>query len=458
MKKKKSVCIITGIIMLLYFILGSAFQYSDLLITTSHGIEVWTALFNGEFFNYYNVTATDIVNSGYEIVGVIPGYDFLIYVVFAIWNFPLWIVKYVFKVDIWNSVIALTWAKGIVFFFSAWVVKEIINLCKTLEMKKENCYLMIGLFFSSAIYILGAMEMSQYDVIYLVILIASLDAYIKDNMKKFVLLSAIAFPIKSISFFIFMPLLLYKEKNLIKIFISGIAVLIPWGILKFLFVRNSNNGIVDNMMCIFSNKLYVMDYEIPLFPFVIIVFYLICYLIKPNENKTLFNKTAITISFLSYQLFFMICMGNVYWAVAMLPFQILFITYEQISCMGILFGTLSDFCYVINRIWAAQWCIDTKILKGSFIGKIWGNREDDTNNIIQVIHKYFPSIYDILESRIGAYSYALFIIFSCFLFAVIFCKDKNLIQNGERELKLVLALRIVISMVIYLLPVVAYVL
>lgn len=456
-KQKKRTYIVVGFIALIYFILGSAYQYSDLLITSSHGIEVWTALFSGNLFDYYNITYTDISNSGYEILGGIPGYDFLLYIIFSIWNFPLWIVKYIFKVNIWHSVLALTWIKGIVFFFSILTVKKIVDLCKILEMEKNKIYLSIGLFFSSSIYILGAMEMSQYDVIYLFMLVASVEAYLKNDMKKFILWSAIAFPIKSLSFFIFLPLLLYKEKNLIKIFVSGICVLIPWGILRLLFERNSNSGILDNMMCMFSNKIYVMDYEIPLFPFAIFIFYLLCYLVKPNESKNKFNRTTLMIAFLAYQIFFVLCMGNAYWAVVMLPFQILFMTYDRINGMAILISTCSDLFYVINRIWAAQWSLDTKILKGSFIGKICGERSDDTDNILQVIQKYIPSLYSAMESRMGAYTYALFFIFSCLLFWVVLSPKKYLVDMKDRELKWILGLRVLASIIVFLLPVIAFI-
>lgn len=76
MKQKRLKYTVLLFVGLLYFIIGSAYQYSDLLITTSCGLELWTALFSGKFFEFYNVTYTDIVNSGYIITDGIPGYDF----------------------------------------------------------------------------------------------------------------------------------------------------------------------------------------------------------------------------------------------------------------------------------------------------------------------------------------------------------------------------------------------
>lgn len=378
------------------------------------------------------------------------------YVFFAIWNLPLWIAKYVFGANIWESALALTWAKGIDFFFSILVGKKIANVALRIGIKKEKICLVIGLFFSSSIYVLGTLIMSQYDVIYLLFLLMSIDAYLQNDMKKFVIFSAIAFPIKSISFFVFMPLLLYREKNIVKIVLYTISVLFPWGIMKLLFVKNENTGIADNMLCMFKNKIVIMDYEIPLFPFVMFMFCAMCYMIKTHVDKKEFDRTTITIAFLSYQIFFVICLGNPYWAVVLIAFQILFIMYAGENWLTVLLCTLSDLCYVLNRIWEMQWSVDTKVLKGSFIGKIFGVRPDDTDNVIQLLHKELPSVYDMLESRIGAYTYGGFLVFTILLLYVVFNKNCE-IEQKKSYLYVAYAFRILCSIVILVLPIIAFV-
>lgn len=442
---------------LLYFVIGSGYQYSDLLITTSCGIELWTALFSGNFFDFYNITYTDIVNSGYMIVNGVPGYDFLMYVIFAIWNFPLWLAKYIFKINIWESVLALIWAKGIVFLFSILVGKKISDIALRIGMEKEKIKLAIGLFFTSTIYAIGTLIMSQYDVIYLWLLLISIDYYLQNDMKKFIIFSAIAFPIKSISFFVFIPLLLYKEKDIIKIILSLICELIPWGILKLLFERNDNSGIFDNMLCIFANKITIMDYEIPLFPFVMLIFYVMCYLMKTHNDKKEFDKTTIAIAFLSYQIFVMICLGNPYWAVVLLPFQIFLIIYDNVNWLTIILCTLSDLCYVVNRIWEIQWSVNVNVLKASFIGKTFGERADETNDVIQLLHKELPAVYEMAEDRLGAYTYGGFLVFSILLIYIVLGKKHINIEQKESYLYLAYAFRIVCSIFILLLPIIAFI-
>lgn len=441
----------------IYFVIGSAYQYSDLLITTSCGIELWTVLFSGDFFEFYNVTYTDIANAGYVIMDLTPGYDFFMYVVFAIWNFPLWIAKYVFKVNIWESVLALTWAKGIVFFFSALVGKKIADIGFRIGIEKEKIHLAIGIFFTSTIYVLGTLIMSQYDVIYLVLLLMSIDAYLQNDMKKFILFSAIALPIKSISFFVFIPLLLYKEKKIIKILVSSVCVLIPWGILSLLFERNDNTGIMDNLLYIFKNQVVIMNYEIPLFPFVMVIFCVMCYLLKTDEDSEKFNKTTIAIAFLAYQIFFVICLGNAYWAVVMLPFQILFIMNGEMNWLTLLMCTISDLSYVINRIWEMQWSVDVKVLRGSFLGKMFGERADDTDNVIQLLHKKLPAVYEILETRLGAYTYGCFFVCSLLLLYIVWYKKTEAIEKKKSYLYAVFVFRVICSFAILLLPIIAFV-
>ena len=67
---------------------------------------------------------------------------------------------------------------------------------------------------------------------------------------------AVAVPVKSLAVFLFPALLLYKEKNVLRICLHTAALFLPWLLLQFLFpMGDGNGGNLDNILVIFGQKL-----------------------------------------------------------------------------------------------------------------------------------------------------------------------------------------------------------
>lgn len=77
-----------------------SFIYNDIIETMRMGIDVWYSLFDGQL-NYFYARRTPVDAIAYPktVQGV---YDFPIYIVFALWNFPLWIAENFFDVDVFS--------------------------------------------------------------------------------------------------------------------------------------------------------------------------------------------------------------------------------------------------------------------------------------------------------------------------------------------------------------------
>ena len=76
--------IIFGMIPLFFFCI---YTYTDIRVTTEDGIAVWYAIFDEKSLGKYYMMLYPYRDGGY------PSYDFFIYLIFAIWDFPLYIYE-----------------------------------------------------------------------------------------------------------------------------------------------------------------------------------------------------------------------------------------------------------------------------------------------------------------------------------------------------------------------------
>ena len=440
-----------------YLLLFYAAMYSDILITTSHGINFWDVLFKGDILNFYTSCVSDVNNAGYQIYNT-PAYDFIIFIIFAIWNFPLWIVKTFLSVNIWESVLCLIWAKSIIMFFIILVLHVMVKICHTLEFDLKKIKQVALLYLTSSFLFSGTFVMSQYDVIYLFLMVVALHYFLKKQLKGFTLFMALALTLKPLSLFLFAPLLLYKEKNIIKIGLHTICVLLPWLACKVIFPMGDNGAYMNNVLIMFQYKIEIARVEIPVFFLAVFFLYFFCYTLKTQGNDKAFYLDSLRIAFVAYALFFMICGVNPYWVVLIIPFQcLLIVANERCSLLSAILETIASICLVASQVWRVCWCFDSDVLRSSYIAKIFGERADYTNNITDVIHTWVPSLYDLAQERAAGMLFGLFFTGTAVFIWVNCGKLKNNALENKEIPNYLFAIRMLLGVCICMLPVVAYI-
>ena len=106
--------------------------YTDVAITTRSGIDFWTFLFDGQIGQFYELSKN---MTFYDTLHCDALYDFSVYIIFAIWDFPLWLVEKFNGIDALYSTPCLLWAKGIMLPFLAGCVvylKKILIIARIL--------------------------------------------------------------------------------------------------------------------------------------------------------------------------------------------------------------------------------------------------------------------------------------------------------------------------------------
>lgn len=455
--KDKKQCMIVGTVTAVTLLFFYAFMYSDILITTSFGINFWDVLFSGDIFHFYEICHSDVETAGYHIFNT-PDYDFLIYIIFAIWNLPLWIVRKVAHINIWESALAIAWAKTIVLLFTILTIKAVDDICKTLKMDGKNRKDVVLLFATSSILCMSVFVTSQYDVIYLFVMLKAFDAYLKDDVWRFTAFLALSLPVKTLSVFLFPALLLYKEKNVLKICCHTVVLFLPWLLLRAIFpMGEENGGNVSNILVIFGQKIVFRNLEIPLFILAVIIFYIVCYVLKAPDDEKKAGLNSVRIAFLSYALFFILCATNPYWYILLLPFQcILTGLSEDRKYLNAILETVTSICYVGMYVWIIPWCFDVNLVRSTYVSRIFGLRENSTDNILDILHTILPSVYEMAEERAAAYLFMMFLAGNIVFIVIHFVRGENIAFKDVEIPKWLYVVRYVLGIGVCMLPMVAY--
>ena len=232
-RSELAIVIIAGIL------LNLCYLYGDIADASAVGVRFWTCLFEGKFpmfywEGYYGAKGSILE---FQMGG---SYDFAFYLMFAIYDFPLWVWEKISGFSFTQFVITREYIKGIVWLFSgisAYLTYKIAKECDVEESTARWCPL---LFFSSSIFFYTEVVIGGMDVLSVTFTLLGLYAYLKGNNKGFVLSFAVAAAMKMFALWIFIPLVLLKEKRIWRILVYGIESISVIAIPKIYFALASH--------------------------------------------------------------------------------------------------------------------------------------------------------------------------------------------------------------------------
>ncbi|WP_144720499.1 YfhO family protein [Agrococcus jejuensis] len=185
------------------------FLYADVRATFDHSLNLLDAIFAGRVQDFYQI-AIDQTLSGHPAV-----YDVPVYLVFAIWNLPTWIIVQLTGLDYMESVPALLWAKAMMVFFLAVAAKAVVDIARTAGLTRQRSR-WVGFFLvSSMAAFVPVLVVVQYDVISVAFMLLGIHAYMRGRTRSFLLWFLAANTLKLFAVFVFIPLILLREKRVI---------------------------------------------------------------------------------------------------------------------------------------------------------------------------------------------------------------------------------------------------
>lgn len=309
---------IIAVFVLLFFFL--TYFYTDVAITTRSGIDFWTYLFDGQILNFYELSKD---MTFYDTLHCDALYDFTLYIVFAVWDFPLWVAERVFSMDALLSTPCLLWAKSIMLPFLAGCIIFLRKIGTLLGFSKEKSLWCQLIFITSAFVISPIFVLCQYDIIGIFFSMVSLYYYLKGDLKKFTIYMAVAVTMKTFALFVFLPLLLLKEKRMVRVCgytLGCLSVFLGTQILftllgttpagSFLFAQ-MNKMMMGTLTTGLGNaSIFIMIY---------LAILLFCYLRKSDSDYEL-QLLAIYVPFVVWAMFFVFSESSPYWIILVTPY------------------------------------------------------------------------------------------------------------------------------------------
>ena len=384
------------VVVLAGMILGSFYLYSDIADTSACGVKMWNALTQGRFpmFYYEEYYGAEGSILEYTIGG---SYDFALYFIFALYDFPLWIWEKITGFSFMQFIWTREYIKGIIWIFSGFSAYMIYKIARVCDLDEEEAKWGAFLFMSSAIFFYTEVITSGYDILSVAFTLLGIYFYMKKNNKGFVLSFAVAIAMKMFAIWIFIPLVLLKEKRVWRIFIYGIESVSVIAIPKIYFAIASHryminrelnmvlqsgaqvnadsvaetfneitgyaaNEIIAQAEVIINDAIfpegrfleytYISMNALPLVFVGMFVLWLFCYLYK----KEMSNRNIIYVCAVAMSIFILTVKIHPYWAIILVPYLVLIIMFHPLRMKDnlILEGVFA-IGYVLNKAITYYW-------------------------------------------------------------------------------------------------------
>lgn len=227
------------ILLIIPVICYSIYLYTDIIETTSNSLKIWYLIFgDGKLSDFYTYRYPLLENAPQA------GYDFFIYIIFAIWNIPLFIFEKITSVSYTNYYITVLYAKSIIILFLVLTAIQVYKLTMLISGDKTKASWSVFSFVFSVSVFQTIGIIGGYDIISVFFTLCGIVAYFQNRDKHFLLYFSFAIACKLFAVWIFVPLVLLKYKKIPNIILSALAgiqmILIP----KILFAIS---GFIHNI-------------------------------------------------------------------------------------------------------------------------------------------------------------------------------------------------------------------
>lgn len=300
------------------------FLYGDVRATFEHSFNFLDSVLQGRIGDFYRI-AIEHTSTGHPAV-----YDIPLYLLFGLWNLPTYIIYRITGFQYLLSTPAQLWLKTMMVLAALLAAKVLVDIARDLGVSRQRSKWVAFFFLSSMTLFVPVFVIVQYDIIMIVFILLGLRAYLRGRLGRFLLWFAIANTLKLFALFIFVPLLLLREKRLRVVALQVVVGLIGLVACRAIYHGNvaykaSTGGFMSSML----QRLTAVGVPwqssmIPIFVVFMVGIVIFAYLRRPQGTKAL-AADAVYICMAIYLVFATVVPLNPYWAVMVSPFAVLII-------------------------------------------------------------------------------------------------------------------------------------
>ena len=300
------------------------FLYGDVRATFEHSFNFLDSVLQGRIGDFYRI-AIEHTSTGHPAV-----YDIPLYLLFGLWNLPTYIIYRITGFHYLLSTPAQLWLKTMMVLAALLAAKVLVDIARDLGVSRQRSKWVAFYFLSSMTLFVPVFVIVQYDIIMIVFILLGLRAYLRGRLSRFLLWFAIANTFKLFAIFIFVPLLLLREKRLRVVALQFGVGLIGLVACRAIYHGNvaykaSTGGFMSSMLQrLTAVGIPWMGSTIPIFVVFMVGIVIFAYLRRPQGTKAL-AADAVYICMGIYLVFATVVPLNPYWAVMVSPFAVLII-------------------------------------------------------------------------------------------------------------------------------------
>lgn len=337
---------------------------------------------------------------------------------FTIWVIPVKILSLLLRISLEDSVGAYLWYKLFIACMWGLCVKETEKIAVTLEMDGIRVKWMSFFLSSTLLVFLPVFHLAQVDVVYLAFMLWGVRKYIEGDYKRFIFAFLLANPVKYLSIFAYVPLILLKEKRIpyilrdiligfvlvpIEIIIKNMTGILHWlGIIGADQVKMPYTLATSQIRALLVNVWGAGPDNMGA-SMVVITYALICILAYCSSCRDE-RRGQLTIWVCFSSLAVLVTFGTMkcYWIILMAPFMILLLFMDRcnirINFVLEAFApilTVSIYAITQSQVYGGRKTFDYLVL--SFSGYLMNRRQShSTNDMIHYIKDtfHYPGEYE----------------------------------------------------------------
>ena len=335
-------CVLLGPVLLFAH---CVFLYNDIWNTIDNSNILIYAVTHGQPGRFYELSV-ELAQTTYS-----ANYNLPVYVVFAIWQAPFYFLASVLKRNYLDWPLAVLWSKTLVVLASAVVAALIYRIVADLSKNREKARFAVFLYYSSALTFYPIFICAQLDVFSVAFMLGGLYFFMRGEDRKVWLCFVLAAPFKMFSLLLALPLLLFRDKNLVRVTAKWVSMMALIFVEKLLFKGSLAYGYAlskqaeDGMQLIMNTE---MRLGMP------VIVFLLCYLLllvmayiveNPGEKQVLYA------AFFLWGTFVGASSIRTYWIFLMIPFAVLCICMmDRYMKANVLVETIGSVCILLHFI------------------------------------------------------------------------------------------------------------
>lgn len=384
--------IILAVLLLIPFV---SFCYHDTKSIIHYQINFADAIFSGRIGDFYDICYERVsIYKERNISGThFATYDIVMNALLGIWGIPLYLwcaLKGVPEV-LWNTSCML-YGKAIYIPALILSVYLIYKICRELEIDKNRSEWASFLFCSSLLVVTDVCIIGQSDILAIPFILAGIFFYLKNDMRKFLFFFMLAITFKMFALFIFIPLLLLKEKRIIRIVGSILVVYslsffanLPYALKDTPAIAEKERFAKEKFTMLLAEKIPLMDGNVPVLVVALGLLCAYCYLKHINNEKEI-QEYTIFIALASMCVVFLSFPSLPYWYLHLAPyFAIATIYYSGREKSIMLFETVGMVALTFKEYIRSTWCYDFGNTNSMLLEKVCGQVKEHAFTLEQMV-------------------------------------------------------------------------